>query len=179
MPARAGRRAVPAAALPAPLDDAGLCLGSPCGRDALRLVRGDALQRHPRAAHMGHHGPPVRDRRDPAGARRAAPRTVVGARRLARGPAVHAALGRALRPPRGLGLQRTSAAEAAAITPTLMPVLAGLFARALLREEQGRTRWLGYGAIVAGLVCLVTADAAAHGAPSPAGLCALALAAAM
>jgi drug/metabolite transporter (DMT)-like permease len=78
-----------------------------------------------------------------------------------------------------LGLQRTSAAEAAAITPTLMPVFAGLFARAFLREEQGRTRWLGYGAIVAGLVCLVTAGAAAHGAPSPAGLCALALAAAM
>src|ERR687892_63179 len=58
-------------------------------------------------------------------------------------------------------------------------LLVALFARAFLREEQGRTRWLGYGAIVAGLVCLVTAGAAAHGAPSPAGLCALALAAAM
>src|ERR687892_1529082 len=78
-----------------------------------------------------------------------------------------------------LGLQLTSAAEAAAITPTLMPVFAGLFARAFLREEQGRTRWLGYGAIVAGLVCLVTAGRPPHRAPNPPGPFALPLAAAM
>lgn len=78
-----------------------------------------------------------------------------------------------------LGLQLTSAAQAASIAPTLMPVFAGLFAWAFLREKQGRTRWLGYGAIVAGLVCLVMAGAAVHGAPSTAGLGALVLAAAM
>jgi drug/metabolite transporter (DMT)-like permease len=78
-----------------------------------------------------------------------------------------------------LGLKLTSAAEAAAITPTLTPVFAGLFAWAFLGERQGSRRWLGFAAIVAGLFCLVAAGAAAHGPPSPAGLAALAAAAAM
>lgn len=79
----------------------------------------------------------------------------------------------------GLGLQLTTAAQAASIAPTLMPVFAGLFAWVFLGEKQGWARWLGYGAIVAGLVALVMAGAVAHGAPSPAGIAALALAAAM
>lgn len=78
-----------------------------------------------------------------------------------------------------LGLKLTSAAQAATITPTLMPVFAGALAWVFLLEPQGRVRWLGYGAIVAGLVCLVTAGAAIHGRPSSAGIGALAAAAAM
>lgn len=77
------------------------------------------------------------------------------------------------------GLQLTSAAQAASIAPTLMPVFAGLFGWAFLRERLGRTRLLGYAAIVAGLIGLVMAGAAVHGMPNPAGLVALALAAAM
>ncbi|MCS0504255.1 DMT family transporter [Ancylobacter mangrovi] len=78
-----------------------------------------------------------------------------------------------------LGLRLTTAAQAASITPALMPVFAGVFAWTFLRERQGRARWVGYGAIVAGMAALVAAGAAVHGAPSPAGLGALALAAAM
>jgi drug/metabolite transporter (DMT)-like permease len=78
-----------------------------------------------------------------------------------------------------LGLKLTSAAEAASITPTLMPVFAGLFAWAFLRERPGGGRLIGYAAIVVGLVGLVVSAAVAQGAPSPAGLAALALAAAM
>lgn len=78
-----------------------------------------------------------------------------------------------------LGLKLTSAAEAAAIAPTLMPVFAGLFAWALLGETQGRARWTGYTVIAAGLVGLVVAGAAEHGVPSVAGIVALMLAAAM
>lgn len=78
-----------------------------------------------------------------------------------------------------LGLQLTSAAVAASITPTLMPVFAGLFAWAFLRERTGGRRLIGYAAIVSGLVGLVISAASAQGVPSPAGLGALALAAAM
>lgn len=74
-----------------------------------------------------------------------------------------------------LGIRLTSAGQAAAVAPALMPVFAGLFAWAVLGEAQGRVRWLGHAAIVAGLAALV----AAHGAPAPAGLAALASAAAM
>lgn len=77
------------------------------------------------------------------------------------------------------GLQLTSAAQAASIAPTLMPVFAGLFGWAFLRERPGRTRLLGYAAIVAGLTGLVVAGAAVHGMPNLAGLVALTLAAAM
>jgi len=78
-----------------------------------------------------------------------------------------------------LGLKLTSAALAASVAPTLMPVFAGVFAWGCLRERQGRVRWLGYAAIVAGLVGLVGAGAAAHGAPNIGGVAALAAAAAM
>ena len=66
-----------------------------------------------------------------------------------------------------LGLQLTSAAQAATIAPTLMPVFAGLFAWAFLRERQAPIRWFGYVAIALGLVCLVIAWAVAHGPPNP------------
>lgn len=78
-----------------------------------------------------------------------------------------------------LGLQRTSAAQAAAIAPTVMPVFAGLLGWLLLREAQGRLRWFGYGAIVAGLLGLLAAASAAHGLPDPLGLGALVLAGAL
>jgi drug/metabolite transporter (DMT)-like permease len=78
-----------------------------------------------------------------------------------------------------MGLQLSSAAEAASVTPTLMPVFAGLLAWFCLREKQGTARWLGYTAIVAGLTCLTIAGAATRGAPSPAAIGALILAAAM
>ena len=78
-----------------------------------------------------------------------------------------------------LGLKLTSAAQAASVAPTLMPFFVGLFAWGFLRERQGRLRWLGYAAIITGLVCLVSAGAAARGAPDPWGIAALAAAAAM
>lgn len=78
-----------------------------------------------------------------------------------------------------LGLSLTSAAQAASIAPTLMPLFAGIFAWVFLGEWQGRQRWIGYAAIFAGLSLLLLAGAAAHGPPSLAGLGALAAAAAM
>lgn len=77
-----------------------------------------------------------------------------------------------------LGLQLTSAAEAASMVPTLMPVFAALFAWLFLRQAQGRARWLGYGTIVLGVVCLSIADIAAHGAANPLGIAVLLLASA-
>jgi drug/metabolite transporter (DMT)-like permease len=77
------------------------------------------------------------------------------------------------------GLKLTSAGQAASITPTLMPVFAGLFAWVFTRERQGQVRWLGYAAIIVGLTCLVVAGASGHSLPSPAGIGALATAAAM
>ena len=78
-----------------------------------------------------------------------------------------------------LGLSLTSAAQAASITPTLMPLFAGIFAWAFLGERQGWLRWAGYAAIFAGLSLLVLAGTAVHGPPNLAGLGALAAAAAM
>lgn len=78
-----------------------------------------------------------------------------------------------------LGLSLTSAAQAASIAPTLMPLFAGLFAWAFLGEAQGRWRWSGYAAILVGLSLLLLAGAAAGGPPSAAGIGALAAAAAM
>ncbi|WP_313461238.1 DMT family transporter [Achromobacter sp.] len=78
-----------------------------------------------------------------------------------------------------LGLQLTSAGRAAAVTPTLMPVFVGLFAWVFLKERPGRGRWLGYLAIVIGLVCMVAGGASAHGVANPVGLLALVTAAAM
>jgi drug/metabolite transporter (DMT)-like permease len=78
-----------------------------------------------------------------------------------------------------LGLRLTSAAQAASIAPTMMPVFAGIFAWLFLRQRQGRLRWGGYLAILLGLCGLLVAGAALHGAPDPAGVGALVLAAAM
>lgn len=78
-----------------------------------------------------------------------------------------------------LGLQLTSAAQAAAVAPTLMPIFTGIFARILLRESQGKVRWLGYGTILIGLAGLLGAGALVHARPAPGGLLALAAAAAL
>jgi drug/metabolite transporter (DMT)-like permease len=78
-----------------------------------------------------------------------------------------------------LGLRLTSAAQVASITPSLMPVFAGLMAWGVLREPPGGSRLLGYCAIVGGLAVLVVGDALSRGAPSPGGLIALVLAAGM
>ncbi|TAJ27957.1 DMT family transporter [Bosea sp. (in: a-proteobacteria)] len=76
------------------------------------------------------------------------------------------------------GLQRTSAARAAAIAPTLMPVWAGILGAVLLRQRQGMIRWGGYAAILAGLCWLIVAGP--NGAAlDPAGLTALVAAAAL
>ena len=72
-----------------------------------------------------------------------------------------------------LGLRLTSAAQAASIAPAAMPVFAGIVGRIALGEPQGSARWLGYGAIVLGLICLIGAGAALHGVPNPLGLAAL------
>lgn len=73
-----------------------------------------------------------------------------------------------------LGLQLTSAAQAAAITPTMMPVFAGLLSWIFLRQAQGRLRWLGYAAIVAGIAGMTVAASLHHGAPDPVGIAVLA-----
>jgi drug/metabolite transporter (DMT)-like permease len=78
-----------------------------------------------------------------------------------------------------LGIKLTSAAQAASVAPTLMPIFAGIFAWTFLHERQGWQRWVGYTAILSGLSLLVLTGAAIHGPPSPAGLGALAAAAAM
>ncbi len=78
-----------------------------------------------------------------------------------------------------LGLQLTSAAEASAITPALMPVFAGLLAWAVLREAPGRVRLFGYLAIVVGLVAMVASNAIAHGPINRVGIIALIIAAVM
>lgn len=78
-----------------------------------------------------------------------------------------------------LGLSLTSAAQAASITPTLMPLFAGIFGWVFLGERQGWQRWAGYAAIFAGLSLLVLVGTAVHGPPHLAGLVALAAAAAM
>jgi drug/metabolite transporter (DMT)-like permease len=78
-----------------------------------------------------------------------------------------------------LGLQLTSAGRAAAITPTLMPVFAGVFAWLFLKEKQGGVRWIGYLTIVIGLTCMSTRGASAHSGMSLIGAIALVAAAAM
>lgn len=72
-----------------------------------------------------------------------------------------------------VGLQLTSAAEAASIAPAAMPVFGGIMGWVVLGERQGKARWLGYGAIVVGLISLVEAGAASDGAPNAIGLLAL------
>ena len=70
----------------------------------------------------------------------------------------------------GFGVQRTSAGEASAITPTLTPLFSGLFAWAMLKQRPGRARFAGFAAIGAGVVALVLVNAASGGAPDPLGL---------
>lgn len=69
-----------------------------------------------------------------------------------------------------LGLRLTSAAQAASIAPAAMPVFAGVIGGVVLGERQGTARWLGYGAIAVGLICLVGASVASRGAPNLLGL---------
>jgi len=78
-----------------------------------------------------------------------------------------------------LGVQMTSAGRAASVTPTLMPVFAGLLGWLLLRQSPGKVRLVGYAAIAAGLCGLVLTAAGGQGSPSLLGLALLALAAAM
>ena len=72
-----------------------------------------------------------------------------------------------------VGLQLMSAAEASSIAPAAMPVFAGIMGWVVLGERQGKARWLGYGAIVVGLISLVEAGAASDGSPNAIGLLAL------
>ena len=72
-----------------------------------------------------------------------------------------------------LGLRLTSAAQAASIAPAAMPVFAGIVGWIALGERQGSARWLGYGAIVLGLICLIGAGAVRNGVPNLLGLAAL------
>lgn len=55
------------------------------------------------------------------------------------------------------GVRLSSAAHAAAITPTSMPVLAGLMGWAVFGERPGRRRWLSFAAIAAGVIALCIA----------------------
>ncbi|MDO8298295.1 MAG: DMT family transporter [Lacisediminimonas sp.] len=75
-----------------------------------------------------------------------------------------------------LGLQMTTAAESSAVTPTLMPVFAGLIGWIVLREKLGPTKWAGYAAIAAGLAILMLNDPVANVSSNPADLAPLALA---
>lgn len=72
-----------------------------------------------------------------------------------------------------LGLQLTSAAQAASVTPALMPVMAGVLGWLLLRERPGRYRVAGYIAIVGGQIAFVIAGAGIAGWPHPGGIASL------
>jgi drug/metabolite transporter (DMT)-like permease len=76
-----------------------------------------------------------------------------------------------------LGLQLTSAAQAASVTPALMPVISGTLAWVLLRESPGPYRLLGYIAIVAGQMTYVIANVPSVGWPSTSGIACLVAAA--
>ncbi|WP_338419735.1 DMT family transporter, partial [Gemmobacter caeni] len=78
-----------------------------------------------------------------------------------------------------LGLTLTSAAQASAIAPTLMPLFAAIFSWAFLGDRMGPRRWGALAAILAGLSLLVVAGSATLGPPSPLGLAALVTAGAM
>ena len=77
------------------------------------------------------------------------------------------------------GLKLTSAATAASTAPTLMPVFAGLLGWLFLGQQPGWIRWLGYSAILGGLVVLIAATGAGKGLLDPLGMGALVCAALM
>ena len=77
------------------------------------------------------------------------------------------------------GLGHSSAAEASAITPCLMPVFAGLFGWVALGARPGRLRLAGFAGIVAGVALLVVAIAGHGVGPSLSGLGPLLAASAM
>jgi drug/metabolite transporter (DMT)-like permease len=52
------------------------------------------------------------------------------------------------------GVQLSSAAHAAALTPGMMPVFAGVIGWTVLRDRPGRLRWVGFALISAGVVAL-------------------------
>ena len=62
------------------------------------------------------------------------------------------------------GIGRSSAAHAAAVTPSTMPVFAGVIGWAMLRDRPGRRRWLGYAVICAGVAALPAVGHPAGGA---------------
>ena len=155
-------------------------MGRPDDHDLFRMVRGHALQRHARAAHLGYHGAALRHRRGSAGAGRPAQRVAASSEGLECWVLVRRFSG--ARPSSSSwrsDLKLTSAAEAASIAPTLMPVFAGVFGWAFLRAAR-------MGAL-ARLLChrlrpvsLVIAGTAGHmEPPSVVGLGALATAAAL
>lgn len=54
-----------------------------------------------------------------------------------------------------LGLQLTSAAQSSAVTPTLMPLFAGLIGYFVLKQALGWSKLLSYAVIIAGMAILV------------------------
>ncbi|MAM73180.1 MAG: EamA family transporter [Tistrella sp.] len=77
------------------------------------------------------------------------------------------------------GLQLTSAAQAASIAPTAMPLFAGVLGAIFLGHHHGWLRWAGYAAIVLGQAALILIGTAIHGLPDPGGILALLGAAAL
>jgi drug/metabolite transporter (DMT)-like permease len=75
-----------------------------------------------------------------------------------------------------LGVQLTSAAQAASVTPTLMPVFAGLIGWFALREPPGLVRLVGYASIGLGLIVLLSDQSAAGLRGSGWGIASLVLA---
>ncbi len=76
-------------------------------------------------------------------------------------------------------LQSSSAAQASAVTPALMPVFAGLIGWLALRERPGELRLLGYVIITGGLAALVAGNALSEGRFNLGGIASLTLAAAL
>ena len=55
------------------------------------------------------------------------------------------------------GVQLSSAAHAAAVTPSMMPVFAGVIGWAVLRTRPGRLQWTGFALVSAGVLALSAA----------------------
>ncbi len=78
-----------------------------------------------------------------------------------------------------LGLRLTSAGQAAAVTPCMMPVFAGLFRWLVWKQRPGRLVGLGYAGIVAGVTLMQVYGVYRGGGFHPAGLACLLTAAAL